>query len=282
MEDKKKGFHIKWPWDILLYILLVAVLRVFAIPVIIFLVSQNRKSAPDGPNDGYCMRQAHARMSMLLWALLYLFIAVCLGVFCYATLTDTQGCRETQDYVKIVVSGLAAVVFAGLGAYSVFVGLRDSLFPEKGELARSIKEQVAHPENYASVRELFETVDRDIEENGRWFGNIAVGKEWVLGQRACLISRIRAVFFRNEIRTRSTGKRMTTSRVIQVVIMDDEQRSAIYDLKNPKDLEAIAACLESEAPDAVFKPYKEYVNYNAMTPDEWEEFLLEYRRKATK
>ena len=75
---------------------------------------------------------------------------------------------------------------------------------------------------------------------------------------------------------------MTTSRVIQVVIMDDEQRSAIYDLKSPKDLEAIAACLEAEAPDAVFKPYKEYVNYNTMTPDEWEDFLLEYRRKATK
>lgn len=280
MENKKKGFHIKWPWDILLYIVLVAVLRVFAIPVIVFLVAQNKKSAPDGPNDGYCMRQAHARMSMLLWALLYLFIAVCLGVFCYATLTETQGYRETEDYAKIIVAGLATVVFAGLGVYSVFVGLRDSLFPEKGALAKSIREQVARPEDYTNVGELFEVVDKDIEDNGQWFGNIAVGDEWILGPTASLISRIRAVFFRNEIRTRSTGKRMTTTRIIQLIVMDDEQRSAIYDLKKEDDLQNLVNYLSVKAPDAIFKPYKEYVNYNSMKKDEWEEFLLDYRRRA--
>lgn len=280
MEDKKKGFHIKWPWDIVLYIVLLAVLRVFAIPVIIFLVSQNRKSAPSGPNDGYCMRQAHARMSMLLWALLYFAIAVCLGVFGYVTMTETQSYRETQDLVKLIVAGLGAVVFAALGLYSLFVGLRDSLFPEKGALARSIRAQIARPEDYANVGELFEVVDKDIEENGTWFGNIAAGNEWVLGPTANLISRIRAVFYRNEIRTRSAGQRMTTTRIIQLIIMDDEQRSTIYDMKDPDDLHDIVSYLSVKAPDAVYKHYDEYVNYNSMKPDEWEEFLLDYRRRA--
>ena len=45
------------------------------------------------------------------------------------------------------------------------------------------------------MKELFAIVDKDIRENGQWFDKVAVGKEWVLGDMASYIPRIR-VFFR--------------------------------------------------------------------------------------
>ena len=49
------------------------------------------------------------------------------------------------------------------------------------------------------VEELFAMVDRDIQENGQWFGRVAIGEEWVFGDDVSAISRIRGVFPRDEI-----------------------------------------------------------------------------------
>ena len=37
-ETSKKRFYLKWPWNVLVYIILVVVLRIFAIPVILLMM----------------------------------------------------------------------------------------------------------------------------------------------------------------------------------------------------------------------------------------------------
>ena len=48
-ETSKKRFYLKWPWNVLVYIILVVLLRIFAIPVILLLMWWNKKQQPDGP-----------------------------------------------------------------------------------------------------------------------------------------------------------------------------------------------------------------------------------------
>ena len=37
-ETSKKWFYLKWPWNVLVYIVLVVILRIFAIPVILLIL----------------------------------------------------------------------------------------------------------------------------------------------------------------------------------------------------------------------------------------------------
>ena len=79
MEEKKeknpKGqIYLKWPWNILVYILLVIVLRIFAIPVILLIMRWNKKQQPDGPAEGYCLQRTRGRLIQLLWAAIILLV----------------------------------------------------------------------------------------------------------------------------------------------------------------------------------------------------------------
>ncbi len=68
-----------------------------------------------------------------------------------------------------------------IGLFLAFLSLRDALFPEKSALAQSIRSQLPYPDEAPGVQELFAMVDRDLKENGQWFGKLGVGREWVLG-----------------------------------------------------------------------------------------------------
>lgn len=59
MEEKSKPkFYLKWPWNLVVYIALILVLRIFAIPVILVLSAWNKKQQPDGPAEGAHPRPA--------------------------------------------------------------------------------------------------------------------------------------------------------------------------------------------------------------------------------
>ena len=60
-ETSKKRFYLKWPWNVLVYIILVVLLRIFAIPVILLIMwwkknssrtGRRRATASSGPGDG--------------------------------------------------------------------------------------------------------------------------------------------------------------------------------------------------------------------------------------
>ena len=61
--EKKKGGFLRWPWNVVVYIALVAALRLFAIPIILILVAIQRKNNPHGVEEGYCLSRTRRRIS---------------------------------------------------------------------------------------------------------------------------------------------------------------------------------------------------------------------------
>ena len=51
MEQKTGGF-LRWPWNIVVYLLLFVVLRIFAVPIILILMWVQRKKNPHGVEEG--------------------------------------------------------------------------------------------------------------------------------------------------------------------------------------------------------------------------------------
>lgn len=231
------------------------------------------------PAAGYCLQRTRQRLTRLLWALLYFFIAVCCGVFFGVTFMEDRAGWGMEEYAKLIVSCIAAVVFLICGIYETYTDIRDAVSPANSRLARSIRAQLPYPDAAPGVRELFAMVDNDIRENGQWFDQVAVGREWVLGDEVSYIPRIRAVFGRDEIRYHQSGDRSQARRIIGIYILDDRKRTQITDLRNPNELKALLDCLKLRAPGALFRPYKDYASFNGMSDMEWENVLREFQHK---
>jgi len=99
----------------------------------------------------------------------------------------------------------------------------------------------------------------------------------VLAEKASYIPRIRVFFGRDEIRTHRSGERVNTSRILELHILDDRRQHQITILHNPKELQALLDCISLRAPDALRRPYSEYISWIQKSDMEWENMLREYR-----
>ena len=199
-ETSKKRFYFKWPWNVVVYIILVAVLRIFAIPPILLIMWWNKKQQPDGPEEGYCLQRTRGRLTGLIAV-----AAFCAGGagalwFFYLGQTLPQEAEQLDSQMRIFYYlcpflGIGAIL---IGIFLAYRSLRDALYPEKSALAQSIRDQLPYPDEAPPVKELFAMVDQDLRENGQWAGKMGIGKEWVLGDSVSRISRIRGVFDRVE------------------------------------------------------------------------------------
>lgn len=273
--EKKKQFYLKWPWDWVVYVLLVIVLRIFAIPFILLLMYWNKKHRPAVPEEGYCIQQTRRQISQLGVALLILLVALGGGGAFAVTLLDTP--VDLEDYLVLLVSAAVAVGGLIVAVYMGYTSLRDVFCPEKSTLAKSIRSQMPYPEEAPGAKELFAMVDRDIRENGKWFDHVAVGKEWVLGEQAASIPRIRAVFPRDEIVHHHAGGRVQTSRTVELWILDDRHQALCNTLSDYRELQPLVDCIRLRAPDALFLPYKQFDAYNMMSDEEWQRVLQDFR-----
>lgn len=282
-KDKKKRFYLKWPWNVVVYIFLVVLLRIFAIPFILLIMWWNKKQQPDGPEEGYCLEKTRRRLIGLIpAAFCLLFGGLSLGFF-YMGHTLPEEAERLNEEMRIFYY-LSPFLGAGLLALGIFLAwqsLRDALCPEKSGLAKSIRIQLPYPEEAPPVRKLFAMVDQDIKENGVWFGHMAVGREWVLGDEASRIPRIRGIFGRDEVRSSGSGNNRRVSRILEVWILDDRQRRQVTSLKSPKELQGALECLRQRAPAAIFGTYgsMEYDKAAYANADEWQFMELEYRKK---
>ena len=184
---------------------------------------------------------------------------------------------DYMEYVKLAIGLIAAIIFLSLGIYTVYTSIRDAFWPEKSTLARSIRGQLPYPDSAPKVKELFAMVDKDIGINGQWFDQIAVGKEWVLGEVASYLPRIQVFFGRDETRTRKSGDRMNTTRIIELHILDDRRQHQIMTLKNPRELQPLLDCISLRAPDALCRPYSEIPAWIRKSDIEWKNMLREHR-----
>lgn len=279
---KKEGNGVRWlhwPWNLVIYILLLAVLRLFAIPVILLLMAWQRKQQPEGPEEGYCLQRTRRRLARLIWAALFLIIGIACGAVFICQLQSGRSGWELEDYVTWIAAGVIAAAGIGMGLYEGYTDIRDAFFPEKSRLAHSIRSQLPYPEEAPDIKELFAMVDRDIRENGQWFDRVAVGQEWVLGDDASYIPRIRVVFGRDEVKRHRSGKRTQTVRIVELYILDDRRQVQMTGLRNPNELKALLDCLRLRTPEALFRPYSEYLDYCSKSEEEWEILLQDFRRK---
>ena len=261
-ETSKKRFYLKWPWNVLVYIVLVVVLRIFAIPVILLIMWWNKKQQPDGPEEGYCLQRTRGRLTGLIWAALFLVGGgLAIWFFLTAQSMPYEAARLKEEmsfgYYLIPVAGAAAML---VGLFLAYRSLRDALVPEKSALAQSIRNQLPYPDEAPPVKELFAIVDRDLKDNGQWCGKLGVGKEWVLGDEVSRISRIRGVFSREEHHTRHAGKRTQVVHIYEIWIVDDRRERQVTTMKSQRELEEAMDCLRRRAPAALFGVYdsKEY------------------------
>ena len=169
VKEKKGGGFLRWPWNVVVYVLLAAVLRLFAIPVILVLLCIQRKNDPHGVEEGYCLSRTRKRIVWVLWGLLWLVVSAGLAYLFSMGLRQDRAYWEAADYVTLAVSGGGSALMLALGVYMSYTGARDALFPGKSGLAASIRSQLPYPEEAPPVGELFAMVDEDLKANGRWF-----------------------------------------------------------------------------------------------------------------
>lgn len=285
MEQKKKSRHrIPWPWSLILAIVFVVGAGYFIGYLWSFLLAfgffaWQRKNNPDMPEGGYCLEKTRKRLASLGLAVIVLALGFCIAVYIFMMLKEDTSTWETMEYVKLAVGGLGGLALLLGGIYTAYTSVRDAFWPEKSTLARSIRSQLPYPDGAPGVKELFAMVDKDIQENGQWFDKVAVGKEWVLGDEASYIPRIRVYFGRDEIRTHRSETHTSTSRILELHILDDRRQHQIMTMRNPNELQAVLDCISLRAPDALRRPYNEIGKWQEKSDMEWENMLREYRVK---
>ncbi len=132
-ETSQKRFYLKWPWDLVLYILLAVVLRIFSIPVILLIMWWNKKQQPDGPEEGYCLQRTRGRLTGLIWAAIFLMgggLAIWFFAVAQTMPYEVEKLKEELSfgYYLIPIAGAAAVL---VGLFLAYRSLRDALVPEK-------------------------------------------------------------------------------------------------------------------------------------------------------
>lgn len=284
-ETSKKRFYLKWPWNVIVYVLLVVVLRIFAIPLILLIMWWNRRQQPDGPEEGYCLQRTRGRLTGLIpAALLAVGGGLAIWFFAVAETMPYEAERLKEEisfgYYLIPVAGTGAIL---VGLFLAYRSLRDALHPEKSTLAQSIRDQLPYPEEAPPVKELFAMVDQDLKQNGQWCGKLGVGREWVLGDEVSSIPRIRGVFSRVERHTRHAGKRTQVTYLYEIRIVDDRRQQQVTSLKSKREVEEAMDCLRQRAPAAVFGEYnsREY-NDLIYAKEEEQQYAQEraYRNRA--
>lgn len=277
--DEKKKFYLKWPFNLIVYILLVVLLRVFAIPVIMLIMWWNKKQQPEGPEGGYCLDRTRKGLAKLFWALLYLFFGFAGGVCFYMQMQEDRALWELGDWGFTIFSAVLCLGGTALGLFEAYTDLRDAFCPAKSTLAKSIRSQLPYPDEAPPVEELFAMVDKDIKENGQWFDRVAVGREWVFGDEVTSIARIRGVFPRDEIVTRHAGGRRQSQRILELYIVDDRRQIQASTLHKPAELQAVVDCLRLRVPEAFFDSYKNMSDFTGQSEEEWQATNLSVTRR---
>ena len=276
VNEKKYGF-LCWPWNIVIYAVLLIALRLFAIPVILILMWVQQKNNPNGAQEGYCLSRTRKRLSWVMWGILWLAISGAAFWMFYMGLQQDRTYWENTDYVTLISSGVVGVLLLLLGLYMGYHGIRDTFFPEKSTLADSIRSQLPYPDEAPTVKELFAMVDNDLKEHGRWFDAVGIGQEWVLGDAATQIDRIRGIFVVDEIHTRHSSNH-TTSRELKLILIDDRWQKWTTDFENPDELRAAADCLALRVPEARRGSNGQLSGFLSMDDAAREDFEREFRR----
>ena len=82
MSEKKENTNkpcprwLSWPWNVIIYVALFLVLRIFAIPFIVLLIYLRGKYSPHGGAEGYCLSRTRRRLVWLIPGVILLALGV--------------------------------------------------------------------------------------------------------------------------------------------------------------------------------------------------------------
>lgn len=280
MKDKNR-FQLKWPWNVGAYVGVTLILGycigyLWSVLLAIWFYHYQRKKHPEMPEGGYCLARTRKRLIYVPLDLLILLFGAGVLVVSWAHRPES----ETYEPAQYIAGCAIGLLLCALALYEIYCNLRDVLFPEKSTLVQSIRSQMPDPEATVPAIQLFAMVDQDIETNGQWFDQVAVGEKWVLGDTACYIPRIRAVFGRDEIRQHHANGRTNGGRIIQAFVIDDRRQVQILKLKNLNELPMLLDCLRVRAPDAYFGSFADdYEVFRKKSEEEWYAFERKFRQR---
>lgn len=144
--------------------------------------------------------------------------------------------------------------------------------PEWGKLGKSVR-IYSDGTIHTDIQAIFAQIDKDIEENGKKFGKIRVGKDWILGIEAMRIDRIRGIFtfrmWRGKMREHS------------ICLVDDRQNILTTSLTLAKQLDELNDYLTGLLPRAATGNFKDYLAFIAKDKEEMEAFNDEFLHGKT-
>lgn len=216
------------------------------------------------PARSYCMERSKGRLGYVFLALFFLLLGAS-GLLAFFFQ------QEEEWYARVFFLALGLGMTAA-GLYEGFAAVREFFFPEKGLLARSIRAQLPRPEEAPALPELFALVDRDIDRNGRWFGKIAVGEEWVLGDEVSRIPNLRGIFTKDETH-HYNGK---AKRTLALLLVDNRWQLQSTYFMDPQDMYAAAELLRLRQPDARTGNGNDCTKFLSLSEEQREEFLREF------
>lgn len=262
--DSRKGLREKWEYDKLFR-------KVSDKLKIMFLdrygIGGKIMAANPNPLVHYCRAKTISRLPRFFLGMVILVA----GLVCFVV----GFCGESKDFFDYLILFTGAIVLLA-GGMTAFKNLRDVLFPSKSTLAKSIRVQLSASEKNLSGKELFSLVDRDISQYGKWFGCIAVGKEWVLGDEVTRLNRIRGIFDKDEW-IEITGKRKVHR--IQLILVTDQHKVQINEQRSSEELKKIKEYLLSIIPEAFSGVNTDYISFLAKTEEEFAEFERNFEQK---
>lgn len=233
----------------------------------------------DRGRKSWCLQRTRHRLVLLIYVAFFGVIGVISGLILLSELRTDHSGWNYENYVLIIATAVITPLAIGMAVYNGYCALRDFFCPGKSRLAKSIRSQLSVPAEAPDYRELFEMVDSDIRENGLWFDRVAVGKKWIFGDDVSAIERVRVVFKRDEIVQRHTKDRTYTSRVLELVSLDDRQQEQRSGLRDMRELNPLVECVSLRCPDALILDYKEFLNYKTMDEDEWNTVLRDFQHR---
>lgn len=256
------------------------VLKFAAMLLVVVLVLLWRKKTSVA-EAGYCLSRTRGRLITAIWSLLVLFIALCMGAVFLMGLQQDTAYWDKWDYITLYGSALIGAALLALGLYMLYTGVRDAFFPEKSALARSIRGQLSAEEVSLPVAELFALVDDDLAANGLWFDTVCIGEEWVLGDLANRIDRLRGIFAVDKIHQRHINNRVQTQRILELILIDADWQKTVTTFKSPSELRAAADYLALRVPEARRGQNDQYIDFWNMNYYDQEEFEREFQQKRS-
>ena len=152
----------------------------------------------------------------------------------------------------------------GVVALAIFVhSMLAVLKPEWGKLGKSVLPYSDGTIN-TGIQSMFARIDKDMELNGKKFGYVWVGKEWVLGGEAMSIERIRGIFSFKIWKCKQYE--------YAICLVDDRRNVQTTNLTREKHLDELYDYLTDLLPNAAYGHFDDYLAFIAKDETEMEEF----------